>query len=33
MARRTWLKLVGLLVAVAAVSFTLGYHVVSRFVG
>ncbi len=32
MTRGAW-KLVGLLLAVAAVSFALGFYVVSRFVG
>ena len=32
MSRGTW-KLVGLLLAVAVVSFALGYYMVSRFVG
>lgn len=32
MVRRTW-RLVGLLFVVAAVSFVLGFYVVSRFVG
>ena len=32
MSRQVW-KLVGLLVVVAAVSFVLGFYVVSRFLG
>ena len=32
MSRQVW-KVVGLLVVVAAVSFVLGFYVVSRFVG